>query len=106
VTKDDDDSVRRTPLNVAGRLLDVRRIYHEPDIERFPRARQIFERFPAAERIEVLSHQAIPGLYGNEGNVADWVRVKREVLRPSRLGVRHRREQRLLRRCDGFRQRP
>jgi spore photoproduct lyase family protein len=77
---EDDVSARRTPATVAGRLLDVRRIYHEPDIERFPRARQVFERFPGAERIEVPSHQAIPGLYGNEGNVADWVRVKQEVL--------------------------
>lgn len=71
---------RRTPEALAGRLLDVTRIYHEPDIERFPRARQVLDRYPAAERIEVLSHQAIPGLYGNEGNVEDWVRNKREVL--------------------------
>ncbi|MEH3139373.1 MAG: spore photoproduct lyase family protein [Mycobacterium kyogaense] len=71
---------RRTPEALAGRLLDVKRIYHEPDIERFPRACQVLDRFPDAERIEVLSHQAIPGLYGNEGNVEDWVRNKREVL--------------------------
>lgn len=71
---------RRTPEPLAGRLLDVRRIFHEPDIERFPRARQVLDRHPDAERIEVLSHQAIPGLYGNEGNVEDWVRNKREVL--------------------------
>lgn len=71
---------RRVPVELADRLLDVKRIYHEPDIERFPRARQVFDRFPGAERIEVPSHQAIPGLYGNEGNVADWVRIKREVL--------------------------
>lgn len=74
------DDVRRTPAALSDRLLDVRRIYHERDIERFPRARQVLERFPDAERVEVLSHQAIPGLYGNEGNVADWVRNKREVL--------------------------
>lgn len=71
---------RRTRAALADRLLDVKRIYYEPDIERFPRARQVFERFPGAERIQVLSHQAIPGLYGNEGNVEDWVRNKREVL--------------------------
>jgi spore photoproduct lyase len=71
---------RRVPADLAGRLLDVRRIYHERDIERFPRAREVLARFPDAERIEVLSHQAIPGLHGNEGNVEDWVRTKREVL--------------------------
>jgi spore photoproduct lyase family protein len=69
-----------TPIDLAGRLLDIKRIYHEPDIGRSPRARQVLDRFPDAERIEVASHQAIPGLYGNEGNVADWVRTKREVL--------------------------
>jgi spore photoproduct lyase family protein len=71
---------RRVPADLADRLLDVRRIFHEPDIERFPRARQVLDRFPDAERIEVLSHQAIPGLHGNPGNVDDWVRTKREVL--------------------------
>jgi spore photoproduct lyase len=40
----------------------------------------VLERFPTAERIEVASNQDIPGLYGNEGNVSDWVRNKREVL--------------------------
>ena len=68
------------PAALADRLLDVRRIYHERDIERFPRAVEVLERFPDAERVEVLSHQAIPGLTGNEGAVADWVRNKREVL--------------------------
>jgi spore photoproduct lyase family protein len=71
---------RRGPAPLADRLLDIRRIYHEPEIERFPRARQVLDRFPGAERIEVASHQAIPGLYGNAGNVEDWVRIKREVL--------------------------
>lgn len=40
---------------------------------------QILDRFPDAQRIEVPSHQNIPGLYGNEGNVRDWVRNKRNV---------------------------
>ncbi|WP_082965276.1 spore photoproduct lyase family protein [Mycobacterium sp. ACS1612] len=75
-----DTPSRRTPVDLASRLLDIKRIYHEPDIERFSRARQVLDRFPGAERIEVPSHQAIPGLYGNEGNVDDWVRTKREVL--------------------------
>jgi spore photoproduct lyase family protein len=75
-----DDPARRTPVDLAERILDVKRIYHEPDIERFPRAVEVLDRWPAAERIEVPSHQAIPGLYGNEGNVEDWVRIKRETL--------------------------
>ena len=58
----------------------MRRIYLERGIERFPRAQEVLDRFPDAERIEVLSHQAIPGLYGNQGAVDDWVRNKREVL--------------------------
>ncbi|MCF6379911.1 spore photoproduct lyase family protein [Nocardioides KLBMP 9356] len=70
----------RVPTELSSRLLDVRRIYHEHDIERFARAREVLERFPDAERIEVLSHQAIPGLHGNAGAVEDWVRNKREVL--------------------------
>jgi spore photoproduct lyase len=68
------------PAELTDRLLDVRRIYVERGIERFPRARQVLDRFHAAERIEVLSHQAIPGLHGNAGAVEDWVRNKREVL--------------------------
>ncbi|OFJ53070.1 spore photoproduct lyase family protein [Mycolicibacterium grossiae] len=77
---DDVESPRRTPADLADRLLDVNRIYHEPNIDRFARAREVLARYPDAERIEVLSHQAIPGLYGNEGNVGDWVKNKREVL--------------------------
>jgi spore photoproduct lyase family protein len=79
-TPDSDVSARRTPMDLADRLLDVKRIFHEPGIERFPRALQVLDRFPDAERVEVPSHQAIPGLYGNEGNVEAWVRNKREVL--------------------------
>lgn len=65
---------------LAERLLDIKRIYHEPGIDRFPRALDVLDRFTGAELIEVPSHQVIPGLYGNEGNVEDWVRIKREVL--------------------------
>jgi spore photoproduct lyase family protein len=61
-------------------MLDVRRIYHEPDITRFARAREILARWPDAELVEVPSHQGIPGLHGNEGNVDRWVRVKAETL--------------------------
>jgi spore photoproduct lyase family protein len=73
-------TVDHAPRTLADRMLDIKRIYHEPDIERFPRAVEVLARFPAAERIEVPSHLDIPGLYGNEGNVEQWVRTKREVL--------------------------
>jgi spore photoproduct lyase len=68
------------PTTAARALLHVTTIYHEPDIELHVRAAEILSRFPDAERIEVPSHQDIPGLYGNEGNVRDWVRNKRNVL--------------------------
>jgi spore photoproduct lyase family protein len=68
------------PTTAVDRLLRINSIYHEPDIDKYPRAVQILDRFPDAQRIEVPSHQNIPGLYGNEGNVRDWVRNKRDVL--------------------------
>lgn len=52
---------RRVPADLADRLLDVRRIFHEPDIERSPRARQMLDRCPDAERIEVLSQVSHSG---------------------------------------------
>ncbi|MGQ9410728.1 spore photoproduct lyase family protein [Mycolicibacterium gilvum] len=69
-----------TATLLAERLLDITRIYHEPGVEHSARAAEVFARFPAAERIEVPSHQAIPGLYGNAGNIGDWVRIKQQVL--------------------------
>jgi spore photoproduct lyase len=68
------------PTTLPERLLDIKTIYHEPGIEQYARAGEVLDRYPAAERIEVPSHQNIPGLYGNAGNVKDWVRVKRDVL--------------------------
>ncbi|MDA2892576.1 spore photoproduct lyase family protein [Mycolicibacterium sp. BiH015] len=68
------------PTPLAERLLDIRRIYHEPGVQHSGRGRQVVERFAGAELIEVPSHQQIPGLYGNAGNVEDWVRIKQEVL--------------------------
>ena len=59
-------------------LLDVARIYHEPNVEEYARGREILARFPNAERVEVPSHWNIPGLHGNEGLVRDWVKTKRE----------------------------
>lgn len=61
-------------------LLRVRTIYHEPAVPGFARGREILDRFPDAERIEVPSHWRIPALHGDRGRVRDWVRVKRDVL--------------------------
>jgi spore photoproduct lyase family protein len=64
----------------ADRILDVRTIYHEPEVPETARGAQVLARFPDAERIVVASHQAIPELYGNAGAVDVWVRNKRSVL--------------------------
>jgi spore photoproduct lyase len=64
----------------VSRLLDIRRILLEPSVTEHERGREILERFPDAERVEVPSHWQIPGLHGNPGNVADWNRIKRQVL--------------------------
>jgi spore photoproduct lyase len=64
----------------AGRLLDIGRIYLEPEVVDHPRGREILAAHPGAERIEVPSHWQIPSLHGNEGNVDRWVRIKTETL--------------------------
>jgi spore photoproduct lyase len=64
----------------ARRLLDVQRIYLEPAVREHARGREILAAFPDAERIEVASHWNIPGLHGNPGNAADWLKVKRHAL--------------------------
>jgi spore photoproduct lyase family protein len=74
------DDVRRDASRAAARLLDVRRIFHEPHVEGFARGREVLARFPDAERVPVLSHQAIPALHGDADNVRDWVRLKRSTL--------------------------
>jgi spore photoproduct lyase family protein len=61
-------------------LLDIRRIYLEPEAAALPRGRQVLERFPGAVRVEVDSHSRIPELYGDETNVNRWVRIKTEAL--------------------------
>jgi spore photoproduct lyase len=70
---------------IDDQLLRIEKIYLEPEVEDHPRGREILARFPAAERIAVPSHWNIPGLHGNEGLAADWLRIKRDVLV---LGVR------------------
>ncbi|MGA9873713.1 MAG: spore photoproduct lyase family protein [Rhodococcus sp. (in: high G+C Gram-positive bacteria)] len=61
-------------------LLQVRRIWAEPDAIADLRGQEVLTRFPDAEIIEVDSHWQIPSLHGNEGNVDRWVRVKTEDL--------------------------
>ncbi|MEV4704492.1 spore photoproduct lyase family protein [Actinoplanes sp. NPDC049316] len=61
-------------------LLDIRRIYVEPEAAALPRGREVLSRFPGAELVEVESHSRIPELYGDETNVNRWVRIKREAL--------------------------
>ena len=67
-------------MNLPRQLFDIDTIYHEPNIENYPRAREILDKFPDAQRIEVASHQRIPGLHGSRGNAADWLKIKRQVL--------------------------
>lgn len=64
----------------VARLLDVRTIYAEPAAVAHPRGQQVLARFPDAEVIEVEAHGRIPGLFGNEGNVARWNQVKGQTL--------------------------
>ena len=66
--------------SIAPWLLDIQAIYLEPEVNHYPRGREILEAFPNAERISVDSHWKIPGLYGYEGNVEDWINIKRNVL--------------------------
>jgi spore photoproduct lyase family protein len=61
-------------------VLDIRRIYVEPAAAGLPRGKEVLARFPDATLVEVESHQRIPELYGDETNVARWVRIKREAL--------------------------
>ncbi len=69
----------RTPA-VAGGLLRVEKIYHEPDVADYARGREVLDRFPGAERVEVPSHWNIPELNGDPGGVKNWTRNKKTVL--------------------------
>jgi spore photoproduct lyase len=73
--------VLRPTLNTAPKwLLDIDTVYFEPAVTDYQRGLDILAKFPHAERIQVGSHWKIPGLFGFEGNVADWNRIKRNVL--------------------------
>jgi spore photoproduct lyase family protein len=63
-----------------SKLIDISKIYIEPDVRDFPRGIEILEQFPAAEIIEVPSHWKIPSLHGNEGSIDDWIKIKRQIL--------------------------
>jgi hypothetical protein len=86
VTVVDADVQYNPPVNetissrVAGGLLRVGRIYHEPTVLEYARGREMMGRFPDAELIEVPSHWNIPGLHGDEDGVGDWNRIKKSVL--------------------------
>jgi spore photoproduct lyase family protein len=71
-----------TPVSAGPlqHLLEVSRIYLEPQVLEYTRGRDILARFPGAERLEVKSHWNIPGLFGNEGNAEAWNRIKGSTL--------------------------
>ena len=70
----DGEACRRAPG------VEVTTIYFEPATLACSRGRDILERFPDAQRIEVPSHWRIPDLHGTDDNVDAWVRTKRTVL--------------------------
>ena len=59
---------------VAGGLLRIEKIYHEPNVGGYARGREILGRFPDAGRVEVPSHWNIPELHGDAGDVGDWAK--------------------------------
>lgn len=67
-------------MRAPSPLLDVRRIYAEPDAARSPRGQEIIARWPDATIVPVESHWQIPEVHGDERNVARWVRIKTEAL--------------------------
>ncbi|MCM3778872.1 spore photoproduct lyase family protein [Microbacterium hydrocarbonoxydans] len=67
-------------MRAPSPLLDIRRIYAEPDAARSPRGQAIIARWPDATIVPVDSHWQIPEVHGDERNVARWVRIKTEAL--------------------------
>ncbi|HEV2741817.1 MAG TPA: spore photoproduct lyase family protein [Rubrobacter sp.] len=70
---------KRAPA-VAGGLLRVEKIYHEPNVADYARGREVLGRFPDAERVEVPSHWNIPELHGDAGGAGKWAKNKKTVL--------------------------
>jgi spore photoproduct lyase len=73
-------SMNRASPTVAGGLLRVGRIYLEPAVRGYARGREILDRFPGAQLVEVPSHWNLPQLHGDPGRVDDWNRTKETVL--------------------------
>jgi len=67
-------------VSTSTPLLSPTRIYVEPAAALLPRGREVLDRFPDADRVEVGSHWQIPELHGDEANARRWVRIKREAL--------------------------
>jgi spore photoproduct lyase len=67
-------------MAVPRKILDIEAIYMEPAVESYARGREVLARFPQAKRVLVPSHNAIPNLYGNEGNAEDWLAIKQKTL--------------------------
>ena len=70
----DGEASRRAPA------VEVATICFEPATLACSRGRDILERFPDAQRIEVPSRWRIPDLHGTDDNVDAWVHTKRSVL--------------------------
>jgi spore photoproduct lyase len=71
---------RREGQKIAGGLLRVEKIYLEPSVVDYARGREILDRFPGAQLVEVPSHWNLPQLHGDPGGVDDWNRTKETVL--------------------------
>ena len=63
-----------------SRLISIQEIYLEPEVRDFQRGKEILSQFPDAKITEVPSHWKIPNLYGNEGSIEDWLRIKKNIL--------------------------
>lgn len=67
-------------MALPATLIDPKTIYLEPKVLDFPRGREVLDRYPDAERIEVASHWKIPQLHGDAALAEDWLKLKRDVL--------------------------
>lgn len=61
-------------------LLQIQKIYLEPEVRNYTRGQEILSQYPDAELIEVPSHWKIPELHGFHGSVEDWIKIKRSDL--------------------------
>lgn len=85
----------------ADRLLTIARIYHGPDIGRFPRARQVLDRFANAERIEVPSQQAFRACLEAKATFGTGLATSRKCSSSARRSAPQRAVQRFDRAADG-----